>query len=1034
MNAKLITPKSDLAAEVESFAFAYEKALNSSQDVRVEEFLPPGGHEHYKYIVVELLRIDIEFQWQRKSPTSLDDYRRRFPGVLQQAEFLEPLAFEEWRQRTEGGESVDRRQYEICYGIDASRWPPAGGGKAKAKVHSNLGRDDQTEPRPTVGDFFGDFELVEELGRGSFAQVFLARQLSLSSRLVALKISRGSSVEPDRLAQLQHANIVPIYSVYAERGLEAVCMPFLGRHTLADVLDETRQSGRLPRSGQEFLSTLAARLGSTLGPSPKGSGGSSSTHRPPVNPLAPSIRDRLGRSSYIDSAAWIIARLASGLAHAHERGVLHRDLKPANVLFSSDGRPMILDFNLSDRIRSTGDRPTAVGGTLPYMSPEQLMALDTGDSVDERSDIFSLGVIFYELLTGELPFKMAAPMSIDPAALAGERRLDVARMRAQNRAIPRSLINVVTRCLAHDPVERYSSAEHLSEDVDAHLEDRPLLHAADKSPRERLTKWARRHPRVSSAASIAAVASIVLIASLLAWAGRERQLRRLHAKDVFRQFAQHSAEARIPLSLIEGDAEAYRDGMAAASKQLRRYGILDNARWQDQSLYCELAPAEKRTLKREASKTLFAMAASSLGQVNAAASAVERKKLLSAARSFNAAAARLADGSAPEIREMIERQALAIPHPGDGKPTHLFTKMDAALACADAELAAIRLMQDGRFEAALPHLQRWRDKEPSELTAWMFLGSAYAGVGKPEEAESCFTACIHLRSTFAASYFQRGLARLQQKKYASAVNDFTRFAQMKGSHAAALVNRALAYQALGDHDLAVTDLDAALTVSPAQTRIYFIRAASRRAMGNIEGAKSDFRNGLSRTPGDAKSWIARGMARLPRSPQMALADFKQALKAQPDNRTAAQNAIHVLSDRLGREEDALRLVNDVIARNPQDARALLSRAVIRARLGHEKASAADAKAALDIDNGPLASLQAACALARASTMRPEYRAEALSLIARALGAQPELAAMAQIDPDLEAIRNSDEFARILEATQTIRDGGKRANQEAVASR
>src|SRR5206468_1741103 len=111
--------------------------------------------------------------------------------------------------------------------------------------------------------------------------------------------------------------------------------------------------------------------------------------------------------SFVQAVLWLASRLADGLAHAHERGILHRDLKPANILLTDEGQPMLLDFNLAE---DTKRRPTAsaalLGGTLPYMAPEQLRALQGGHRpLDGRSDLYALGVILFELLTGRHPFR-----------------------------------------------------------------------------------------------------------------------------------------------------------------------------------------------------------------------------------------------------------------------------------------------------------------------------------------------------------------------------------------------------------------------------------------------------------------------------------------------------------------------------------------------------------------------------------------------------------------------------------------------------
>src|SRR5262249_58143462 len=113
-------------------------------------------------------------------------------------------------------------------------------------------------------------------------------------------------------------------------------------------------------------------------------------------------RQRLERSSYVEAALWLTARLAEGLAHAHERGVLHRDLKPANVLLADDGTPMLLDFNLAQEY---GAAAALAGGTLPYMAPEYLARLgrDTPRS-EPRHDVYALGLILWEMLAGQFPY------------------------------------------------------------------------------------------------------------------------------------------------------------------------------------------------------------------------------------------------------------------------------------------------------------------------------------------------------------------------------------------------------------------------------------------------------------------------------------------------------------------------------------------------------------------------------------------------------------------------------------------------------
>ncbi len=216
--------------------------------------------------------------------------------------------------------------------------------------------------------------------------------------------------------------------------------------------------------------------------------------------------------SFVEAVLWIGARLADGLAHAHERGILHRDLKPANVLLANDGQPMLLDFNLSqDRKRTSSVKQAHIGGTLPYMSPESLRAFQTSmPGGDERSDLYSLGLVLYELLTGQYPFPIrhgeVEQVLVDTLA---DRRQPIKSLRELNPAVTPAAEAIVLRCLQCDPTRRYASARQVQEDLQRQLDHRPLRHTREPSLVERGRKWLRRHPRVASGSGVAAIAAAV---------------------------------------------------------------------------------------------------------------------------------------------------------------------------------------------------------------------------------------------------------------------------------------------------------------------------------------------------------------------------------------------------------------------------------------------------------------------------------------------------------------------------------------------
>lgn len=1011
-------PTDVLADDLDHYVDAFESARSTRRDVDVENYLPEQSHPRYSEIVVELLRIDLEWSWKRGTPKPLAEYGARFCGVLADRGQMEALAFEEYRLRRQAGEAATAQEYRQRFGVEAANWP---------RLEPENGSD-KNAPIPNAGEQFLNFKLDEELGRGSFGRVFLARQIALADRPVALKISPGRSVEPERLAQLQHANIVPIYSVHESQGLQAVCMPFLGRATLADALGELRQREELPRSGAELISTVVALDSTKIGDGSSrlvaDEAGAAEPARPAATAMTPSIRKRFEHSSYVDAVAWIGAQLAAGLVHAHERGILHRDLKPANILLADDGRPMILDFNLSDRPASGGLRAAAIGGTLPYMAPEHLEALETGHGVDARSDIYSLGVVLFELLTRRLPFAASSSTSRDATAkLAAERRRGAPPVRRLNSSTPPSVSAIVARCLAPNPADRYQAADELRTDLERHLEHRPLLFAPDRSPKERLTKWTRRHPRLSSGTMIGATALVVLAAVAVGWQRRGEWIATLDAQNAARSFIVRAPELRVPLSLPGVDPEMINEGLDAAQMQVATFGAGQPGPFKATARYSKLPAEDRSALDAELAKTLYLMASASAKQSRIAAKVVDRRARLHDAAGYNQKAAALVAGiGSPLERTILDQQAAItreLSSPARAQETAQQSGQATTSTSGDRELRALELIGAGRYAEALPLLVAWRDEAPTDVSAWMTLGHAHLRMGNLADAEECFTTCTKICPRAPMGYFQRGVARLERRDYAGAVEDFSTVLDLPGCHAPALINRALARRALGDYPAALADLDAALADGAIQTRVYFIRSDIRKSMGQNEEAEADRLRGLSTTPVDAASWLARGVARLSSDPEAALADFREAESLAPGSRAATQNIVHVLADRLGRDAEARQELDVILTLAPDDAAALASRAVVRARLGDAPGAMADTVAAIRLDHSPTILFQSACAFALVSVHQPDARAKAIALLGRALGAEPTLAARALTDQDLAALRDEDKFRRVIDAAKEL---------------
>jgi len=258
---------------------------------------------------------------------------------------------------------------------------------------------DATKGEPRVGETIDDFLLVDRLGQGAFATVFLAFQQSLH-RPVALKVSTTQSTEAETLAQLDHPNIVRVHDqrLVPERGLRLLYMEYVRAGTLEAVVERIRDTPPAERSGRTLLGVVDAALTARGG-------------EPPPDSM---LRARLGTATWPETVCLLGSQLATALDYAHSQGVLHRDVKPANVLLDGSGRAKLADFNISYAANlDVATREESLGGSLPYMAPEQLAAVSPfhegrADDVDERSDLYSLALVLVEVLTGELPFEPPA--------------------------------------------------------------------------------------------------------------------------------------------------------------------------------------------------------------------------------------------------------------------------------------------------------------------------------------------------------------------------------------------------------------------------------------------------------------------------------------------------------------------------------------------------------------------------------------------------------------------------------------------------
>jgi serine/threonine protein kinase len=392
-----------------------------------------------------------------------------------------------------------------------------------------------------VGSQFLGFRLVAELGRGPRGRVYLARQEEPAeppgeqrrTRLVVLKVSTDTG-GADNLTRLQHPHIVPICSVHRAGPFQAVCMPWLGATTLANVLLDLVKRQGLPDSGRVWMQILEEHRGRALPLADWNPGEPASEQLAPPPPAPPAASPPAGLT-WVETVLWLGARLADGLAHAHERGILHRDLRPAHVLLS-EGQPMLFDFEVSEDLQNLQrpDREALDGRALGYRAPEQLAALlglpapvaparqgIFPAEVDARSDLYALGVLLYELLTRRHPFavQLGPGPQVIPTMIE-ERLAPPPAVRPWNPDVSPAVESIVRHCLEPDPVHRYQTAGQLREDLERQLTHQPLAHAADPSQEERLAKWVARHTTLTAWAGALVLTGFLGLALVTAWLGR----------------------------------------------------------------------------------------------------------------------------------------------------------------------------------------------------------------------------------------------------------------------------------------------------------------------------------------------------------------------------------------------------------------------------------------------------------------------------------------------------------------------------------
>ena len=532
-----------------------------------------------------LVKADLQYRFDRGERPAAADYFERFSAIQADGEKVLSLVYEEFCQREERGEQPDPEQFCARY----AAWTDSLA--TQLRYHRELSQMTGAAPPPprypVPGERFRQFHLTHELGRGGAARVFRARDETLGNREVALKVSADRGSEPSILGRLEHPHIVAVHTVVyqPENRLRGLCMPYRPGRPLDEVIRHLNPAADPPRTARALWDAIRR-------PAEPGGGAdadvtASPEVRAPDSPEGPGWAGFPIRGTYAEAVAWIATTLARALHHAHQQGVYHRDVKPANVLLTFREGPQLLDFNLAHDPHSAAQAEAALrGGTLPYMAPEQLEAfLDPArwDTVGAAADVYSLGLVVREMLTGALP-EAPDPKLPLPRAIQGlldrraDLRPDLRRHENGHPHLPHALESIVGRCLAPRPDGRYPDAATLADDLDRFLTHQPLRHALNPSHIERATNWARRN-----VVFLVALSAVLLVAgTFLAW-NFERLTRAPEQRSTFARAIKelndnHPAAALPRLESLAREAPhspviALHQAMALASLDRKREAI-----------------------------------------------------------------------------------------------------------------------------------------------------------------------------------------------------------------------------------------------------------------------------------------------------------------------------------------------------------------------------------------------------------------------------------------------------------------------------
>jgi serine/threonine protein kinase/tetratricopeptide (TPR) repeat protein len=1009
----------------------FENATNSSQlDQLIEQFesnwnesgwraLTSSGSKHPWTHLQELARIDIDLQYLKGFEVDLNDYDligNRQLGACVSDRPLDPLAwwgpilYEDYRGRT-------RTQL----GCEASRWLKFVSGIIPDWLAGLVALERMGESRsfgarialksldsewPEPGFQVGDFEIQEPIGAGSFSRVYLAIQNSIGKRRVVLKFTSMPQQEPEWLGRFQHSNIVPVYSVHKWNDLSVLCMPYCGRLTLADLLSRGITSTQIDLQGMmDTVRSIDTHDVDHIRRQPAFEGNNS-----PAPESLPDYEATSGTRTEQQSipktkqvTLSLFQRLAAALHHAHNHGVVHGDIKPANILIRLDGEPALFDFNLSQGVDV---QLTSVKGSLPYFAPEQLIGwADKRPCMSVSTDIYALGLVFFEFLTGRLPEIFRKPIQTVGAEL---------REAAQNRGnfdwtrevadLPRGVQSILLKMLTNDVDKRYANAGEIERDLDAELSYHPLPHAEEPLS-NRIKKRIVKYRSPLSIATLATLAICLLTTVAIGGYRWTNLTRKTNAITVAKNFIADSQSSLANLYSARGTIDHAR--LSDCFDVAKRYdsmlfrGDTGASQWLDKDLQQDV----KESWTLHLLLTSFAHERESESRTNSQRDLSEVNALTNIR------------GISEQVRQLYSDCKQSIGR-GVAEPPHLPGWTNSQIGYLGSMIHG----ELGDWKTSQSYLDLAEIKPDHMGLYWFMQGRNQLMLGDTEGAYVSFSLAINDKPDFVSALVGRGFASIKKGQMKSAVSDFDTAIKIQPEDAHLYEHRSSAKSLAGDLQGALEDTEWILRRDSTRAAIRVMRYRLLLALDRNTEAEAEWSYVLGCEPVLASDYLVRAVERINTQPNEAWDDLMRAGELDPSSTVVWQNKAYLASEVMKDDAKAIQCLDKVLELQPFNLEGLSGRAVLYARAGNSEAAGVDIANALKLsgfNSGPT-EYHAACVFALLAKNDPPYQDQANKYLARALHHGYGLELL-DSDPDLANLRESQAFRDILQIRQLIID-------------